>query len=148
MAAMLHQVWVGCVLTFLTTVVHAGGMGLALRVLGRVRPEGRRLKSALGKASLVAELVLVMFLASILESTMWASTYLGVGAFASFEPALYFSMVTFTTLGYGDLVVTGDWRLFASFEAATGTIMFGWTTALIFAFVQRVYFAGKLEGEA
>ena len=50
-------------------------------------------------------------------------------------------MVTFTTLGYGDLVLTGEWRLLASFEeAANGTIMFGWTTAVIVAMVHRVYF--------
>jgi Ion channel len=145
---MLHQVWVGCILTFLTTVVHAGAMGLALRGLSPVRSELRSSRSGLGKASLVAALVLVMFLASILESAVWAATYLGVGAFNSFEPALYFSMVTFTTLGYGDIVLNADWRLFASFQAATGTIMFGWTAALIVAFVQRVYFGGKLAGEA
>lgn len=51
---------------------------------------------------------------------------------------MYFSMVTFTTLGYGDITLGGDWRLLASFEAANGIIMFGWTTALIVAYLQRM----------
>jgi len=45
---------------------------------------------------------------------------------------------TFTTLGYGDLTPNESWRLLASFEAANGIIIFGWTTALIVAFVHRV----------
>jgi hypothetical protein len=48
-------------------------------------------------------------------------------------------MVTFTTLGYGDVTLGESWRLLGSFEAANGTIMFGWTTALIVAVVHRVY---------
>jgi hypothetical protein len=45
----------------------------------------------------------------------------------------------FTTLGYGDVVLTGNWRTLASIQAANGVIVFGWTTALIFVFIQRVY---------
>jgi Ion channel len=52
------------------------------------------------------------------------------------------------TLGYGDIVLNADWRLFASFQAATGTNMFGWTAALIVALVHSVCFGGKLAGEA
>jgi voltage-gated potassium channel Kch len=56
------------------------------------------------------------------------------------ETALYFSMVTFTTLGYGDVVLDERWRLMAAFEAANGIIIFGLTTAAVVAVVQRVYF--------
>ena len=49
-------------------------------------------------------------------------------------------MVTFTTLGYGDVLLDENWQLLASFEAANGMIMFGWTTAIIIAVVQRVHF--------
>ena len=55
------------------------------------------------------------------------------------ETAFYFSMVTFTTLGYGDVVLTGQWRSLASIQAANCVIIFGWTTALIFYFIQRIY---------
>jgi hypothetical protein len=48
-------------------------------------------------------------------------------------------MVTFTSLGYGDIVLTGKWRTLASIQAANGVIVFGWTTALIFDFIQRMY---------
>ena len=58
------------------------------------------------------------------------------------ETAFYFSMVTFTTLGYGDVVLTGKWRTLASIQAANGVIVFGWTTAMLFVFIQRVYKKG------
>jgi voltage-gated potassium channel Kch len=66
--------------------------------------------------------------------------YIFIGAFQSFEQALYFSIVTFTTLGYGDITLESNWRLLASFEAASGIIIFGWSTAIIVAVVQRLYF--------
>ncbi len=88
--------------------------------------------------TLVSSLVLMMFLAALLEIFIWAVAYLMVGAISALEPALYFSTVTFTTLGYGDIVLQEGWRLLASFEAANGIMMFGWTTALIFAFVHHL----------
>ena len=58
----------------------------------------------------------------------------------NFEEALYFSTVTFTTVGYGDIVLDREWRQLASFEAVNGWIIFGWATALIMAVIQRLYF--------
>ena len=54
-------------------------------------------------------------------------------------------MVTYTTLGYGDVVLIERWRLLSSFEATNGIIMFGWTTAIVIAAVQRIYFGVGLK---
>jgi voltage-gated potassium channel Kch len=94
--------------------------------------------SILQRTLIVAGLVVCMFLVSVLDAVMWAHAYLRVGAIEHLETALYFSMVTFTTLGYGDVTLPPDWRLLASFEAANGIIMFGWTTALVAAVIQRL----------
>ncbi len=91
------------------------------------------------RATLIASVVLMMFVAVLVESAIWAAIYVAVGAISGFEPALYFSMVTFTTLGYGDIVLPDVWRLLASFQAANGIIMFGWTTALIVAVAHYVH---------
>jgi len=104
-------------------------------------PSIKRLK----RLSLVSGVVILMFLASVLEVLVWAITYLALNAIEGFERALYFSMVTFTTLGYGDVVLAEHWRLLSSFEAANGIIMFGWTTALIVAVAQRVF--AQREGD-
>jgi len=121
-----------------TTFVHAACTLAALWGL-RMTHLGRwGLGSRWRRVSLVSALVLLLFFAALLEVGIWAAVYLMVGAISALEPALYFSTVTFTTLGYGDVTLSEGWRLLASFEAANGIILFGWTTALIFAVLRRL----------
>ena len=56
------------------------------------------------------------------------------------ERAMYFSLVTFTTLGYGDVTLPGAWGLLAACQAALGLFIFGWSTAIVIAAVQRIHF--------
>jgi hypothetical protein len=58
------------------------------------------------------------------------------GEFRDFGTAYYHSAVNYTTLGYGDLIMTPAWRVLGPLEAATGMLMFGVTTALLFAVIQ------------
>lgn len=132
----------GLLLMFLTTIIQAGfmigGNHMLEWRLARFGPA----KSHLDKAVLVSLMTLWMFLAIIVEVWVWALYYLNnplISALPDLETAFYFSMVTFTTLGYGDVVLTGNWRSLASIQAANGVIIFGWTTALIFYFIQRIY---------
>jgi voltage-gated potassium channel Kch len=126
-----------------TTAIHAGGMVLAMQMFDWKK--GRSIKR-LTRIYLVSGVVILMFLASLVEVLVWAITFLSLNAIEGFERALYFSMVTFTTLGYGDVVLAEQWRLLGSFEAANGIIMFGWTTAIVIAAVQRIYFSEKHAG--
>ena len=136
---MWSQTFLGFFLVLVTAVVH---MFATAAVLAMLKKMGRLLHmnkaSMLQRALLVAGLVASMFLVSVLDTVIWAYVYLRVGAIEQLETALYFSMVTFTTLGYGDVTLSPDWRLLASFEAANGIMMFGWTTALIAAVIQRL----------
>ena len=140
---MLLQIAISCALLVITTFTHAGGMVFSLRVLRIAHAERWAARSQLTKAATVSLLVLVMFMAAIIEALIWGVTYVTVGAIPSLGEALYFSTVTFTTLGYGDIVLDEHWRLLSAFEAANGTIMFGWTTAVIVAAVRRVYFPAR-----
>jgi voltage-gated potassium channel Kch len=136
---MLRHVGIGVALLVATTALHAGAMALAFEGLKLTHASRWVERSILTRTAVVASLVVLMFLTSLVESGLWALVYLAVDALPSFEEALYFSMVTFTTLGYGDVTLGESWRLLGSFEAANGTVMFGWTTALIVAVVHRVY---------
>ena len=74
------------------------------------------------------------------EVVLWATTYrlLPGNHLDSFEKATYFSMVTFTTLGYGDITLADhQWRLLSGIEALNGILLVGWTTAFLFLVVQR-----------
>jgi len=134
---MLWNITIGTAMMAITTAIHAVGMLIAVRVVGRLALRPR--PSMAWPLMLVTGTVLLFFVVSLVEVVVWAAAYLQVKAISGAEPALYFSMVTFTTLGYGDVVLDEQWRLLAPFEAANGIIMFGWTTALVIAVVQRVY---------
>ena len=140
---MLMNILIAAIIIIATVGIHAGAMMLALR---GVRKEVGGWRQQLRQTHLyrISGIVLLMFLASLIEVLVWAVVYLWLNAIQGVEQAFYFSMVTFTTLGYGDVVLDERWRLLSSFEAANGIIMFGWTTAIVMAVVHHVYF-GKDE---
>jgi len=76
--------------------------------------------------------------AHLVEMGVWAVLFLGCGEFRDFPTAYYHSAVNYTTLGYGDLIMSARWRLLGPLEAANGMVMFGVTTALLFAVIQRL----------
>ena len=135
---MIHNIIIGLLLFVLTTVIHTGGMLLAMgRFKALLKSHGSRHRHS--RLYLVGVVANSMFLVSVAEIFVWALAYLAAGAIEGIEKAFYFSVVTFTTLGYGDIVLGEGLRLLAGFEAANGIIMFGWTTALVFAVVQSLY---------
>lgn len=131
-------VFIGCILIVFTIFVHASATRLVMFLAIRHADEAKKHRIRFRSLGL-SIIVLIMFFASIFESFGWAVTYLMLGALANLEEALYFSIVTFTTLGYGDITLSGEFRLLASFEAANGIIIFGWSTAIIMAVAQRFY---------
>jgi hypothetical protein len=141
----LLSIMIAALLFVMTTMIHAGGMTLAVRTV-RKEEEHWGLKQGKKHVFIVCEAVLMMFLVSLLEVLAYTVAYLALNALPSFEVAFYFSMVTFTTLGYGDVLLDENWRLLASFQAANGIIMFGWTTAVVIYVVQRVYFSKESTG--
>jgi voltage-gated potassium channel Kch len=75
------------------------------------------------------------------EIVVWAIVYLiipDIQQLSSFEEAIYFSMVTYTTVGYGDITLVPRWRIMGGFEAMSGILLFGWSTAMFFSAVQRI----------
>jgi voltage-gated potassium channel Kch len=69
---------------------------------------------------------------------IWALAYLLLGALPDLETAVYFSLVTFTTLGFGDVILPEGWRLLAGMEAANGFLSFGLLTALLVEALRQV----------
>lgn len=139
---MLKQILIGLGLVVLTTIIHAGFMVSGERILWWRRNRFGQAKRNFSKAVLVSVLTAWMFLAVVTEALMWAQFYLWnphIVTLPDVETALYFSMVTFTSVGYGDIVLDGSWRMLASIQGANGVIIFGWTTALIFSYIQRLY---------
>ena len=81
------------------------------------------------------------------DIVLWAIAYqnfAGRDQFEDFETAVYFSSITYTSLGYGDLVLSGSWRILCGIQAMNGILLFGWSTALLFVLVQKMWFADEL----
>lgn len=102
------------------------------RRLGRV---GARFSIDL---SIAAVAIAVALVAHLIEIGIWAVLFLVCGEFSDFGTAYYHSAVNYTTLGYGDVIMTPSWRMLGPLEAASGMLMFGVSTAIIFAVIQRL----------
>lgn len=79
----------------------------------------------------------IMFL-HLIQTGLWAGFYFTRGLFNDFETSLYFSMVSFTTIGYGDVLLPRAWRLFGVLEGFSGVLLCGISTAFMFAVVNAV----------
>ncbi len=134
---MLANLVLGAIVMSMTVVIHAVGLIELTRIVGlvtdRVRLEGRR-------SRIVAMIVIVLGTLAVLtvEVWLWAIVHFAIGSFADFETALYFSVVSFSTLGYGDVIPPPEWRIFAALEGINGFLLIGWSTAYLIAAGMRV----------
>jgi len=84
-------------------------------------------------------LVLALFAGHLLQFAIWAMLFLYLGEFANFQTAFYHSVVNFTSLGYGDIVMSERWRLLGALEAANGILMFGLTAGALLSVMTRLF---------
>jgi len=133
-----HHLLLAAALTLVTTAIHGLCTAGVIRVVAGLRHEHWLMRSITGKVFAVAALVMLLLAASLLEAWLWSLAYLAAGAIDGAEKALYFSIVTFTTLGYGDITLPEGWRLVGALQAAVGIIVFGWSTALVIAGIQKL----------
>ena len=125
-----------CVLSFLTVAVHA--TGIAVMVLGLTRHQ-----TPTTSAWLVIRMLLRMIwwlvLLHLVEISIWGVFYLWRGCMPNVESAFYFSGVTYTTIGYGDIVLIKPWRMLGPIESLMGVLMCGLSTGYFFVVVSRIH---------
>jgi len=143
----LLQLAVGTALISVTVIVHISGLVGILKLTAGWAPRLGPKTSFIGMMEPLLIMVVGLFLLHTLEIWIWAVFYILLGEFSDIHRALYFSTVTFSTLGYGDIVLTDRWDLVSSFEAVNGIILFGISTAFAFSFLQRVH-AAIAEGKS
>ncbi len=135
----ITQLFIGALLICLTVVIHALFLDRLIRWIGQTSNAARLLFRKHWKVPMLVAAVLGVFSAHIIQIWVWALFYLLVKAVPDLEAALYFSTSTFTTVGFGDIILGKDWRLVSSFQAANGFILFGWSTAFIFEIMSKLY---------
>jgi len=139
---MLILVLTAFALIAMTIIIHGVGTTSWLRYLMHRHTFDRgQLRPAQTLGVLISTAIVLITL-HLIEIVLWALGYLFVlptNELPTMESALYFSAVTFTTLGYGDITLNSDWRLLSGLEAIDGILLIGWTTAFLFAVLQRTW---------
>lgn len=128
-------------LAFLSIIIHLAGLFLLLHFLRRnadrvTGPATARILARQGV--LMTATALGVFLIHFLEIFLYAIGFVTVGALDDFRTALYFSASSYSTLGFGDVVLSPDWRLFSAFEGVTGLILIGWSSAFLLSVTSRL----------
>jgi Ion channel len=143
---MLREVLIASAIVAVCVVIHTTGMMLFAEWLARRRTIVQS-KTGLTRQTLLLILVFaVIIVFHVTEATLWAVFYWARGLFGDFETALYFSFINYTTIGFGDVVLPQKWRLLGSIEGVSGVLLFGISTAFIFAIV-NVLFRLRLQRE-
>lgn len=135
------QLILGTVMIGLTVTIHGATLDFVMKNVGGWERFLIRLQRTLWKPIISIAVVLSVFLAHVIEIWFWAGLYLSLECLPQniISEALYFSTVTYTTVGYGDIVLDPTFRMLSGIEAANGFLLFGWTTAFIFEVMSRIY---------
>jgi Ion channel len=130
------------VISFLGTIfIHAVPIAATVNFVRYQRSHGRVGVSLWSDLLTVAVAMTRLFVAHLVEIALWAAVFLICGEFHDFGTAYYHSAVNYTTLGYGDIIMSPSWRLLGPLEAANGVLMFGVSTALVFTVIQGLILA-------
>ncbi len=126
-------------LTGLTVIIHAFGTLEAIAHLSRAWQRRKEKQRALASEILIVRVVSILLILHLLEAGVWAMFFLVTRVLPDLETSFYFSLTSYTTVGYGDVVLPASSRILGPIEAAVGILMFGWSTALIVTAITRVY---------
>lgn len=139
MGKTLHkQIWLGAILIPLTVLFHVVCIHWLVPVLEWTGSHSA-VPLSLNTFIVMGVAVLGILVIHGIEAWFWAAVYRGLDQFEDMETALYFSVVTTTTLGYGDVILPKEWRVLASFQAIGGLILFGASTAFLFEIIRRLF---------
>lgn len=134
---LLLNLALGTLMISLTVVIHTFGLIGVTRVMSwiidRIRLRGHR-----SRILAMNTVVLGVFCVLTAEVWLWALCYRLIGFLGDFSTALYFSTVTFSTIGYGDVIPHPEWRMLAGLEGVSGFLLIGWSTAYLVAAGIRV----------
>lgn len=135
---MLRIFLVGAPVMIVCLLLQAYFVTISLRHYLRIRVPPKDPPSPARNILLLASVMMMVTVGSLLQVALWAVLFIALGEFDSWEPALYYSAVNFSTLGYGDIVMSERWRLLGPLESFNGILMFGVSTALMTAAVNYV----------
>ena len=127
----------GLPLLVLTIVAHVSAIVVTAKMLGKYRGSDQHKASRFIIFVALAALASTVYLA--LEAAAWAALYLWLGALSAWRAAVLYSLSAMTSYGHADVYLEDRWRLLGAIEAVNGLILFGLTTAFLYAAIHQVW---------
>lgn len=139
---MLFNILIGLIMIAITVAIQAYGTTYWLEFLADklFSLPNEKFHKKTGKALILTAFFLLLI--NFLQAFLWAMMYFFIPQitdFETFEKALYFSLVTFTTLGYGDMTIGTSHRILSGIEAINGILLIGWSTTLMFSMMNQIW---------
>jgi hypothetical protein len=125
-------------LTVLTVMIHSIATYVAI-VHCRDWHNSRTPRPWIRVIGTMALLVILLLIVHLSEAALWAAALFWWEALPDFYTALYYSLTSYSTVGYGDVLLPESTRLLGPIESVLGVLMLGWSTAVIVAVVQKAF---------
>lgn len=136
---MLLQLMIGTLTILTTTAVLVIFVGATIKFCSDIDGVLQKYERKKGYMYLLLSTAVIMVLAAnTICIWIWAILFRFLGIFPTFETAVYFSLVSFTTVGYGDVVAGGEWRILTAFTSVNGLLAFGIFTAFMMEVIRQV----------
>ena len=129
---------VGSAAVLCTILIHALPLSATISFVRREKKLGHLGINFRKDMGVVVRVIVYAFVAHLIEMALWAALFLICGEFSDFATAYYHSAVNYTSLGYGDIIMSPPWKLLGPLETADGMLLFGVSTGMIFAVIQRL----------
>ena len=139
LSAMINEIAVAGLIVSVCLLLHVAGLLLMAEWLLQRREYLARKGARIRYAILMFLLFTGIMLLHICETAMWAVFYYTRGLFQDLETSLYFSLTSYTTIGYGDVLLPQRWRLLGALEGISGVLLCGISTAFIFAVMSAMF---------
>ena len=136
---MFIQLLLGAFIITLTIIVQVIILSVLDRFYVHVRNHFVKGRGAVKKIVVVTTSVLWLVLGITINTWIWAFAFLFTGELKGLEESLYFAIASFTTLGYGDVLLSQDWRIFGALSAVNGLIVFGLNAAFLVELMMSVW---------
>ena len=133
---MIERLALASLMVGFTVTIHFFGL---LALLWLLRSRAHSVHDTWTREGLaIVTVVMGLILIHAMEVWLYAGLYLALDALPDLETAVYFSTTSFTTIGYGDVVLDKRWRVIGAIEGANGLLLFGWSTAFLFSVISRM----------
>lgn len=137
---MIISLLLGSFTVIVTMSIQVVFVVMMIRYLIKTIARDDRIEHHIGfDAFVIGTVMLVLFAGHLAQIVIWGMLFLLLDEFDSFSTAVYHSAVNFSSLGYGDIVMSDRWRILGPLEASNGVLMFGLSTGTILSVMSQLF---------